>query len=156
MVSNFIPFEGMEFDATVSLLPCWGWRGGKSTRLVMGFSLTFEIFWQRPTGSSSIAGVSTFASILYRCLVLWNVELFLMFVARQKRSSLAKMPTASRFFPRGWFDESVTHINKRHACSCKAQIVKIWAGKIPTNPKLKLSAWAMRAACMASGFLLAQ
>ncbi len=45
--SNFIPFEGMEFDATVSLLPCWGWRGAKSTRLVMGFSLAFEIFGHR-------------------------------------------------------------------------------------------------------------
>ena len=51
VVSNFIPFEGMEFDATVSLLPCWGWRGAKSTRLVMGFSLAFEIFWQIPAGN---------------------------------------------------------------------------------------------------------
>ena len=50
MGSNFIRFERMEFDATVSLLPCWRWRGAKPARPVRGFSLAFEIFWQRPTG----------------------------------------------------------------------------------------------------------
>ena len=95
MGSNFIPFEGMEFDATVSLLPCWGWRGAKSARPVMGFSLAFKIFWQRPTGSSSIAGIFRIrfdlVSLLSAAMLLnYETTLFLISKTALQRSLGAK------------------------------------------------------------------